>query len=141
MNNKCLIEGAIPSNTISYLIEKDKNKIRTGAFVFFLGQVREDNIANKTVKAIEYSAYEEMAEKEIFKIKEKYIKKFELSSLHIFHSIGIVKTGEVSLLVMASAKHRTQLFKVLEQIVEDIKNKVPIWKKELFQDKSYRWVK
>ena len=72
----------------------------SGGHSFFLGQVRADRINGKMVKAIEYSAYEGMVKAEADKIKESILAEFDdVRSIDIIHSTGIVKAGEISLLV------------------------------------------
>ena len=68
------------------------------------------------------------------------MKLYDLSCAHIYHSIGEVKAGEMSLLVMVSASHRRDTFPALKYIVEQIKAKAPVWKKEIYEDESYKWV-
>lgn len=137
---KYLIEGSISPELISTQAQNHQKKTGLGAHTLFLGQVRADEIDQKRVIAIEYSAYAEMAEKEIENIREEAFEKYDISCLHIYHSIGIVKTGEISLLVMVSAAHRPDAFPALQYIVEQIKHKVPIWKKEIFEDGTERWI-
>jgi molybdopterin synthase catalytic subunit len=59
--------------------------------------------------------------------------------MHIYHSKGVVKIGEICLFVFVSAPHRKVVFKALEFIVEEIKVQVPIFGKELFEDDSHQW--
>ena len=101
--------------------------------------MRSDVIENKTVKAIEYTTYEEMAEEKFHEIREAAFDKFELTCMHIYHSIGIVKAGEICLFVFVSSKHRTQAFEACRYIVEEIKAHVPIWGKEMFEDETFVW--
>ena len=91
--------------------------------------------------AIEYSAYEEMAEQSFYEIREAAFAKYELSCLHIYHSLGLVKTGEICLFVFVSAPRRRVVYEALEFLVEEIKEKVAIFGKELFEDESYSWKK
>ena len=137
---KYLIEGRISPELISTQVQNHQKKTGIGAHTLFLGQVRADEIDQKRVIAIEYSAYVEMAEKEIANIREKTFEKYDMSCLHIYHSLGEVKVGEVSLFVMVSTAHRQDTFSALEFIVEQIKHKVPIWKKEIFEDGTEQWV-
>jgi molybdopterin synthase catalytic subunit len=81
-----------------------------------------------------------MADKEIDSIRENAFAKWPLSCLHIYHSNGPVKTGEISMFIFASAGHRTECLEAVQQIVEDIKHNVPIWKKEIMEDGSAHWV-
>jgi len=137
----CFIKGPIKPQFIAEQISKHNTKHDIGAHSIFLGQVRADEVDNKRVKGIEYSAYENMAEKEISKIRENAFAKWPLSCLHIYHSKGPVKTGEISLFIFVSAGHRTECLKAIHQIVEEIKHKVPIWKKEIMDDGSAHWIK
>ncbi len=133
------VQGAISAEYIAQSIAKHQTKTSIGAHNIFLGQVRADVIEGKTVKAIEYSAYEEMANSRFNEIREAAFDKFELSCMHIYHSIGTVNAGEVCLFVFVSSPRRKAVFKALEFIVEEIKAKVPVFGKEIFEDSSHQW--
>ena len=89
------IQGAISTEFIGNSIAKHQSKTTIGAHNIFLGQVRADEIDGKTVVAIDYSAYEEMAEQSFYEIREAAFAKYDLTCMHIYHSLGIVKTGEI----------------------------------------------
>lgn len=133
------IQGQITSEFIGNSIAKHQSKTTIGAHNIFLGQVRADVIDGKSVAAIEYSAYEEMAEQSLYEIREAAFAKYELSCLHVYHSLGTVKAGEICLFVFVSAPRRKVVYKALEFLVEAIKEKVSIFGKELFEDESYVW--
>lgn len=133
------IHGAISPEFIAQSITAHQSKTDIGAHDIFLGQVRADEIEGKTVAAIEYTAYEEMANQKFHEIKEAAFEEFELSCLHIYHSLGIVRTGEICLFVFVSSPHRKAVFDALHQVVEEIKKQVPVFGKELFEDDSYQW--
>lgn len=133
------VEGAISPLFIGESIAKHQSKTQIGAHDIFLGQVRADIINGKRVTAIEYSAYEEMANQKFHEIKEQAFEKYNLSCLHIYHSIGKVHVGEICLVVFVSSPHRKEVFEALHQIVEEIKIQVPVFGKELFEDDSYQW--
>jgi len=135
------IQGPISSVFIGESIAKHQSKTTIGAHNIFLGQVRADEIEGKKVIAIDYSAYEEMAEQSFYEIRESAFAKFELSCLHIYHSLGEVKTGEICLFVFVSAPRRKVVYEALEFLVEAIKEKAPIFGKEIFEDASYTWKK
>lgn len=135
------IQGPISSVFIGESIAKHQSKSTIGAHNIFLGQVRADEIEGKQVVAIEYSAYEEMAEQSLYEIREGAFAQFELSCLHIYHSLGEVKTGEICLFVFVSAPRRKVVYEALEFLVEAIKEKAPIFGKEIFEDASYTWKK
>lgn len=135
-----LIKGPITAEKMADLVQKHQVKTDIGAHSLFMGQVRADDAGGNKVVSITYSAYAEMADKVIAEIREQAFEKFDLRCLHIYHSIGEVKVGEMSLLVMVSSAHRKPVFPSLEWIVEEMKHRVPIWKKENLEDGSHRWI-
>lgn len=135
----CFREGPISPDFIGTSIAKHQVKTDIGAHQIFLGQVRKDQIDDKEVVAIEYSAHEEMANKIFHEIREKTFDEFELSCMHIYHSKGLVKAGEICLFVFVSSKHRKIAQKAIEYVVENIKANVPVFGKELFEDDSFVW--
>lgn len=132
-------EGAISSEFIATSIEKHQSKTSIGAHNIFLGQVRADTIDNKTVSAIEYTAYEEMAIAKFHEIREAAFNKFDLNCMHIYHSLGKVNVGEICMFVFVSSPKRKEVFKAIEYIVEEIKANVPVFGKEIFEDKTHQW--
>ena len=136
---KVFIQGAITPDFIAKSIANHQSKTQIGAHDIFLGQVRADEIEGKKVEALEYSAYEEMANLKFHEIREAAFKRFDLSCMHIYHSKGIVKTGEICLFVFVSSPHRKEVFEALHEVVEEIKKQVPVFGKELFEDDSYQW--
>ena len=139
--HKVFIQGAITPTFIADSIAKHSGKTTIGAHDIFLGQVRSDIIDHKTVVAIEYSAYEEMAENLFHEIREAIFVKYDIVCMHIYHSLGLVKTGEICLFVFVSAKHRKDAFDACRDLVEQIKAMTPIWGKEIFEDDSHVWKK
>lgn len=91
---KSFVQGAIAAEFIGNSISKHQSKTSIGAHNIFLGQVRADEIDGKRVAAVEYSAYEEMAEQNFHEIRESAFEKYELTCLHIYHSLGVVRAGE-----------------------------------------------
>lgn len=134
-------QGPISSEFIGESIAKHQTKTNIGAHNIFLGQVRADVIEGKTVSAIEYTAYEDMANQKFNEIREAAFEKFELTCMHIYHSLGTVKTGEICLFVFVSSPRRKVVFRALEHIVEEIKKHVPVFGKEIFEDSSHQWKK
>lgn len=132
-------QGAISSVFIGESIAKHQTKTTIGAHNIFLGQVRADVINNKIIKAIEYTAHEEMANRKFYEIREAAFEKYELTCMHIYHSLGIIHAGEICLFVFVSSPRRKVVFKALEFIVEEIKAKVPVFGKEIFEDGSHQW--
>ncbi len=133
------VEGPITPEFIADSIAKHQRKTHIGAHDIFLGQVRADELDGKMVEAIEYTAYESMALEKIVEIREAAFEKFDLSCMHIYHSLGRVPAGEICLFVFVSSPHRKEVFDALHQVVEQIKKELPVFGKECFRDESYSW--
>ncbi|GGD48146.1 molybdenum cofactor biosynthesis protein MoaE [Muriicola marianensis] len=133
------VEGPVTPEFIANSIAKHQSKTGIGAHDIFLGQVRADVIDGKEVKAIDYSAYEAMANQKFHEIREATFEKFDLSCMHIYHSLGRVEAGEICLFVFVSSPHRKVVFEALHYVVEAIKAEVPVFGKEVFDDESYQW--
>ncbi len=132
-------EGAISPSFIADSIQKHSTKKNIGAHSIFLGQVRNDIIQEKEVVAIDYTCYQDMALEKMHLIREDIFSAYSLTCLHVYHSLGIVKTGEISLFVFASSKHRKDAIQACETIVNRIKKELPIWGKEILNDESSQW--
>jgi len=133
------VQGPITPEFIADSIAKHQRKTHIGAHDIFLGQVRADTVDGKTVEAIEYSAYEDMALEKIVEIREAAFAEFDLSCMHIYHSLGSVGVGEICLFVFVSSPHRKEVFAALHHVVERIKKELPVFGKECFGDESYSW--
>jgi len=140
MDSLYLTNGAIDPGLIAKRISVLSNNKKTGGHSIFLGQVRDDDIDGKRVVAIEYSAYEEMVEKEAARITETVKNAFsDVHEVTIVHATGKVEAGALSLFVLVTAGHRNQAMRACRHVVEMIKENYPVWKKELFQDNTSRW--
>src|SRR5210317_59933 len=133
------VEGAISPSKIAESIAHHQSKTEIGAHNIFLGQVRADQIDKKKVSAIEYTAQIDIANQVCHEIREAAFSKYDLSCMHIYHSLGVVKTGEICFFVFVSSPHRGPVFDSLSEIVNEIKDKLPIFGKELFEDQSHQW--
>jgi molybdopterin synthase catalytic subunit len=122
------VEGPIGAQFIADSISKHSTKKSIGAHSIFLGQVRNDRIDEK----------DDMANEKMAEIREEIFSKYALTCMHIYHSLGVVKSGELSLFVFASSAHRNAAIDACEEMVERIKKELPIWGKELF-DEGYVW--
>jgi molybdopterin synthase catalytic subunit len=135
-----LNDGPVSQMLISQSIEKIGKRTDSGGHMIFLGQVRADEIGNKKVKAIEYSAYVELVSIEAERIMTIIYAEFpEVKVIEIIHSTGIVSVGEISLFVLVSAGHRHQAMQACSRTVELIKENLPVWKKEIFEDDTHHW--
>jgi molybdopterin synthase catalytic subunit len=133
------VQGPVAASFIAESIQKHHTKTDIGAHSIFLGQVRADIINEKKVAAIEYSSYEEMALEKMHTIREAIFAKYQLSCMHVYHSLGKVATGEICLFVFTSSAHRKAAIDACNETVEKIKAELPIWGKEIFEDETHQW--
>jgi molybdopterin synthase catalytic subunit len=133
------VQGPVTTSFIADSIQKHSSKTGIGGHSIFLGQVRADKIDDKEVASIEYTAYEEMALEKMHGIREDIFRKYDLTCMHVYHSLGNVKAGEISLFVFTSSAHRKAAIDACEETVERIKAELPVWGKELFADDTYQW--
>ena len=133
------IDGPVTADFIGKSIQNHSSKKDIGGHSIFLGQVRADKIDGQEVAEIEYTCYEEMANEKMHEIREAIFAKYDLTCMHVYHSLGKVATGEISLFVFTSSKHRKAAINACEELVENIKSSLPIWGKELFTNESYQW--
>jgi len=132
-------QGAISPAFIADSIAKHSAKKDIGAHSIFLGQVRADQIDGNTVAAIEYTAYEDMALQKMHEIREELFAKYSLTCMHVYHSLGNVKAGEICLFVFTSSKHRRMSIDACSELVERIKADLPVWGKEIFENETHQW--
>ena len=109
-----------------------------GAVVVFLGVVRDNNLGRK-VQYLEYDAYPSMAEKVMRQIATEAHERFGLADCAVLHRTGRLEIGEASLLVAVSSGHRREAFEGAHWIVDEVKKRVPVWKKEVWDD-GEAWV-
>jgi molybdopterin synthase catalytic subunit len=134
------MEGPIPAAlTQAWLMEASANH-GIGSCGIFCGQVRADFSGEKRVKGIAYSVYESMANQVLHDFIVGELSTFRIECIKIAQSKGFVACGELSLLVLIATAHRKELLTVQALLVEFLKFKVPVWKKEIFLDESYRWI-
>lgn len=118
---------------ISALLEEARGD-ENGAIVSFVGIVR-----NEGIERMEVEAFEEVAEQELFRIRQEAIEKFGVTSVDIIHRVGSLAVGDRIVLIIVGASHRKAAFLGCEYIIDRIKESVPIWKKEYTAGDS-RWV-
>jgi molybdopterin synthase catalytic subunit len=144
------VAGPIDPAFVGESIAKHSTKLDIGAHEIFLGQVRADVTStsvtssgvenkSKTVTAIHYTAYEEMALDAMHEIREGTFDKFPITCMHVYHSLGEVKAGEICFFVFASSAHRKVAREAVAHVVDTIKEKLPIFGKEIFGDGAHQW--
>ncbi len=118
---------------IDELIGKAKHP-DAGAVVTFLGIVRDDGIVG-----MEIEAYTERATQELGRIRDEALEQFDLTSLDVIHRTGTLAVSDNILLIVCGAPHRKDAFAACEYVIDELKERVPMWKKELTED-GCRWV-
>lgn len=104
-----------------------------GGIVHFVGTVRNET-KSKAVKRLDFEAYEPMAISEMRKIAEQATEKFDVKKIAIHHRVGTLMVGEVPVIIAVSAAHRVAAFQACQYAIDTLKETVPIWKKEYFED-------
>ena len=110
----------------------------TGATCTFLGTTRDHN-DGRTVTELEYEAYPEMAVAEMRKIGDEARQRWPITHIAIVHRIGVVPIGEASVVIAVSSPHRVAAFEACHFAIDRLKETVPVWKRELFEDGAV-WV-
>ncbi|PWJ60427.1 molybdopterin synthase catalytic subunit [Dyadobacter jejuensis] len=128
---KVLMQGPIDPQMVATSLVNHQSKTNIGAHALFLGQIRADQKDNGVVTGIEYSAYEAMAEEAFHRIREEAFTRYDLTCMHLYHSLGVVPVGQISLFVFVSSAHRRASLEAVDFLVERIKQDVPIFGKEL----------
>ncbi|SDI32376.1 molybdenum cofactor biosynthesis protein MoaE [Chryseobacterium jejuense] len=112
--------------------------LSSGGIATFIGTVR--NITqNKPVVRLEYECYQSMATKEIKKIVDQAIEMFSVRNIVVHHRTGILFPGDAAVIIVVSDGHRDAVFDACRYVIDTIKQTVPIWKKEIFED-GEEWV-
>jgi molybdopterin synthase catalytic subunit len=104
-----------------------------GGITAFIGAVRNDT-EGKEVLQLDFSTYKPMAIKEMQKIADKALEKFDIKKIAIHHAEGMLQIGDIPVIITVSAKHRKAAFLACEFAIDTLKETVPIWKKEYFSD-------
>ena len=104
-----------------------------GGIVHFVGAVR-NHTKGKTVIRLDFEAYEPMAISEMQKIAEQAIQKFGIMKIAIHHRVGTLEIGELPVIIAVSSAHRKAAFEACQYCIDTLKETVPIWKKEIFED-------
>ncbi|HMQ76194.1 MAG TPA: molybdenum cofactor biosynthesis protein MoaE [Flavobacteriales bacterium] len=141
------VEGPIDPAFIATSIARHATRTDIGAHEIFLGQVRADRVAGaddhpsgRSVTAIEYTAYRDMALERMTAIREEAFAQWpSMTCLHVHHSLGTIKAGELCFMVFASAPHRAAAREAVAWVVDRIKAELPIFGKEIVEGGGHIW--
>jgi molybdopterin synthase catalytic subunit len=110
-----------------------------GAYASFEGWVRNNN-EGKQVQRLEYEAYEKLGLKEGELIVQEASARFGISAARCVHNLGLLEIGDLAVWVGVSSAHRDEAFAACRYIIDEVKHRVPIWKKEHYVDGDSGWV-
>lgn len=112
-----------------------------GGTCLFLGTVRNATAgADAGVTAIDYSAYDAMADAELGRIVDEGRERWPDARFAVRHRLGTIPAGEASIVIAAAAPHRAEAFAACRFVIEEVKKRLPVWKKELRDDGAAAWV-
>ena len=122
--------------------EKFITDSKFGASIYFLGTVRNIN-DNKTVTGITYDSHDEMVIKSFEEIYNEVDQKLKIKdkAVYIEHVKGYLGLGEVSIIIAVACPHRAETYILSRYIIEEIKKRSPIWKKEHYENEESEWLK
>ena len=110
-----------------------------GAALLFRGVVREEN-DGREVSHLEYSAYAPMAEREMLRIAGEARERFGTGAIHVVHRVGLLRIGEASVAIAVASPHRGEAYEASRYVIEQLKRRVPVWKREGYVDGEAEWV-
>ena len=115
---------------------------KCGASIYFVGTVRDQN-DNKKVTGITYDSHDALVIKSFEEIYKEAETKFKFNNIAVFieHIKGYATLGDTSIIIAVACKHRTQAYDLSRFIIEEIKKRTPIWKKEHYKNKDSEWLK
>ena len=122
--------------------EKFISSSNYGASIYFTGTVRDQN-NNKTVIGITYDSHDALVIKSFEEIYEEAEKKLKIKNKSVFieHAKGYLNLGEISIIIAVACKHRDEAYILSRYIIEEVKKRTPIWKKEHYQNNETDWLK
>ncbi|MCO5143790.1 MAG: molybdenum cofactor biosynthesis protein MoaE [Oligoflexia bacterium] len=137
-NIECkIVESKVSETEIFQKVHRPEN----GGMNFFFGSVRDFN-ADKKVIAVSYDSFEPLAIKVLEEIsKEAIVKWGDSLNIYVVHRVGRLKCGEISVGVGVSSRHRDESYQASRYIIEQLKNRVPIWKKETYENGETAWLR
>lgn len=118
---------------------KEKPDALCGASVHFIGTVR-NHQDGKAVRRLYYECYESMADKQIAAIIDRIKHTYGVDQIRALHRVGWLEVGDVAIIIETRSAHREEVFSACRAVIEEIKKKVPIWKKEVYEDGTSEWV-
>lgn len=139
------IDGPVDPAFIAESIAKHATRTDIGGHEIFLGQVRADMAVgtgggfSAPTTAIDYTAYRDMANEQMAPIREEAFARWPITCLHVYHSQGVIKAGQLCFFVFASAAHRQAAREAVAYVTDEVKKRLPIFGKEIIADGGHQW--
>jgi molybdopterin synthase catalytic subunit len=124
-----ITEKEIDTNSLVHFVQADE----AGGIAIFIGTVR-NKTADKKVMRLEYEAYDKMAIKEMEKIANEATQQWNILKYAVAHRKGILQIGDAAVVIAVATPHRQAAFEACKYIIDTIKERVPIWKKEIYEN-------
>ncbi|HET6604637.1 MAG TPA: molybdenum cofactor biosynthesis protein MoaE [Xanthomonadaceae bacterium] len=136
MNPRCaIVDEAIDADALRRLVGGDA----AGAYVAFEGRVR-DHHQGRSVTGLDYQAHRTLAERELATILAELHERFAIVDAACQHRVGALGVGEVAVVCAVAAAHREAAFAACRHLIDEVKRRVPIWKREHYPDAGARWI-
>jgi len=136
----CSVSARITEEPIQTDRLLDLGSRADGALLLFVGRVRDHN-DGRSVARIRYEAYAEMAERELEAILREAADRCEVTRIEAVHRTGELEIGEASVAIAVASPHRAAAFEASRYVIEEIKKRLPVWKREAYADGSDAWVR
>lgn len=130
-----IVDQPIDSTALTAEVARHAN----GATVLFIGTVRDVN-DGRGVSGMEYTAYRSMAERELADIVRETSVRFGTADIAVEHRLGVLELGEASVVIAVAHPHRGEAYDASRYIIEQLKQRLPIWKREAYVDGTREWV-
>lgn len=121
------------------ILVKELTDPTAGGLVTFEGRVRKTNEGREVLR-LEYEAYPELAEKEGLRILEEAKARWGVERILVVHRTGVLEIGETAVWIGVAAAHRAEAFAACRYVIDELKERVPIWKKEYYADGDSGWI-
>ena len=118
---------------------KEVANVRHGATILFVGTVRDTNDGSP-VSGLDYSSYTGMAEQELATIVLEASERWDTSDIVVEHRVGSLELGEASVAIAVAHPHRAEAYEASRYVIEELKKRLPVWKREHYLDGRSEWV-
>lgn len=127
------VERVTDSPIDAEAVTRTVRRPEAGAVLTFAGTVRDEN-RGRTVRGIDYHGYRPMAEREVLRLEEELRSRWPAAEARVVHRLGPLEVGETSVFIAVASPHRDEGFAALRWAIDTLKERLPVWKKEIYPD-------